>query len=95
MPTIAYFRYMNRFLIQHPLQIEGHRISLLISDEIFHDGALGTWSRNRFSVGFDKQVSKNISLEFYYLRQNDHYSKPGDIHAFGINFKSQSSRKHS
>jgi hypothetical protein len=95
MPTIAYFRYMNRFLVQHPLQIERHRISLLISDEIFHDGALGTWSRNRFSVGFEKQVSKNISLEFYYLRQNDHYCTPGDIHAFGINFISKSSRKHS
>ena len=92
MPTYSYFRYMNRLMIQHPLRIKSQNFNLSLADEVYYDAHLEAWSRNRFSVGIGRRVSPHILVELFYLRQNDHYSKPGDIHAIGLSFKSQSAR---
>jgi hypothetical protein len=89
LPTTAYFRYMNRFQILHPVEIKNRHINLWIADEIFYYGSLHAWSRNRFSAGISKRMSPAIVLDFCYLRQNDHYANPGDIHALGITFKAK------
>lgn len=93
-PAVTYFRYMNRFQVQHPLGLASRRFLGTVSDEVFYDGHLETWSRNRFYAGIGKWISPFILMEFYYLRQNDHYSRPGDINAFGVSFKSQSFRRN-
>ena len=95
MPLNTYFRYMNRLMIQHPVRLRTMSINAYLSDEVYYDGLLATWSRNRFSAGIGKRINPYILMEFYYLRQNDHYSKPGDINVFGINFKMQAIHKHS
>ncbi len=93
-PTITYFRYMNRLLFQHPVRFHERRYFPYMSDEIYYDGHLATWSRNRFSAGVGKRINSHLLMEFYYLRQNDHYSRPGDINAFGISFKTQLPHMH-
>lgn len=87
LPTAAYFRYMNRFQILHPLTLGKQHINAWIADEVFYYGIYHQWSRNRFSTGISKRLSARLALDLYYLRQNDHYSHPGDINAFGVSFK--------
>jgi len=50
-----------------------------IADEFFYDSATGKWSRNRFSAGISKTLSKKLSVDVSYMRQNDGYSHPGDL----------------
>lgn len=52
---------------------------VFLSDEVFYDSATGKFSRNRFSVGVAKTISKRVSLDLYYTRQNDGFSRPGDL----------------
>ena len=72
LPAGAYSRYRNRMQIQHPLSRPNLTVSL--ADEVFYDGALAIWSRNRFFIGISKRVSGTLAIDFYYMRQNDHYS---------------------
>jgi len=50
-----------------------------IADEVFYDSATGRFSRNRFSAGVSKTLTKELSLDLYYTRQNDGFSHPGDL----------------
>jgi hypothetical protein len=93
MPTYTYLRYMNRFMVQHPIHIKSGSYNLSLADEVFYDAHIGAWSRNRFYAGIGRRVNSHVQVELYYLRQNDHYSLPGDIHAIGFTFKSQTTRK--
>ena len=68
------------------LQAEPYRP---LADEVFYDGALAIWSRNRFFIGISKRVSGTLAIDCDYMRQNDHYSQPGDIHALGLQFRLQ------
>lgn len=80
-------RYRNRLLISVPVKISGVDLKLIASDEVFYDWSVNAWSRNRFSVGVEKQFSKRFAVEVYYLRQNDGFSRPGDLHVIGTTFK--------
>jgi hypothetical protein len=51
-----------------------------INDEVFYDSILDRFSRNRFSIGINKTLSKKLSVDVYYMRQNDGFSRPGDLH---------------
>lgn len=60
---------------------------LFVTNEIFYDSNAGEFSRNRFSVGINKTLNKNLSLDIYYLRQNDGFSEPGDLNVIGTTWK--------
>jgi hypothetical protein len=92
LPTTAYFRYMNRLQIQHPLHVHELQFNLWIADEVFYYGSLKAWPRNRFSAGVSKRMSRDVALDFFYLRQNDSHSYPGDINTFGVSIKKLAKR---
>ena len=46
------------------------------TEEIFYDSTLKKFSRNRLSFGITKTLTKNLSLDIFYLRQNDGFSRP-------------------
>jgi hypothetical protein len=50
-----------------------------VSDEVFYDSATRRFSRNRFSIGITKTITKHLSLDLYYTRQNDGFTHPGDL----------------
>ena len=54
-----------------------------VSEEIFYDSILKRFSRNRFSIGINKTLTKNLQLDVFYLRQNDGFSRPGDLNVIG------------
>jgi len=58
-----------------------------VTEEPFYDSATSKFSRNRFSVGINKDLSKKLALEVYYLRQNDGFSHPGDLNVIGTSWK--------
>ena len=76
-------RYRNRFGVEHPVGSDKLGLSAFVNDEVFYDGALDRWTRNRFAVGVTKVFNEHVSQDFYYLRQNDSFSIPGDLNVIG------------
>lgn len=76
-------RDRNRFMIEHPIGPAKYQLSLFVSDEVFYDWTVDRWVRNRFMVGASKVFNKHFTQEFYYLRQNDGVSEPGDLNVIG------------
>lgn len=63
------------------------KLSLFVAEELFYDWAVDRWVRNRFSIGASKVFNKHFTQEFYYLRQNDGVSLPGDLSVIGISLR--------
>ena len=80
-------RYRNRFQVDHPIGSDKLKLSLFVSDEVFYDWSIDRWVRNRFSVGASKIFNKHYTQDFYYLRQNDGVSVPGDLNVIGTTLR--------
>jgi Protein of unknown function (DUF2490) len=76
-------RYRNRFGVEHPIGSDKLGLSVFVADEVFYDWAVDRWTRNRFGVGVTKVFNKHYAQDFYYLRQNDSFSIPGDLNVIG------------
>ena len=63
------------------------KLSLFVSDEVFYDWAIDRWVRNRFAIGASKVFNKHFTQDFYYLRQNDGVSLPGDLNVLGTTLR--------
>ena len=81
------WRYRNRFLVEHPVGPAKLGLSLFIGDEVFYDWTVDRWVRNRFAVGGIKVFNKHFTQDFYYLRQNDGVSIPGDLNVIGTSLR--------
>jgi hypothetical protein len=82
-PGINSTRYRNRLQVEHPVGPAKLGLSLFVADEVFYDWSLRRWSRNRFAIGGTKIFNKHFTQDFYYLRQNDGVSVPGDLNVVG------------
>jgi len=80
-------RYRNRFQVEHPIGDADWGLSLIIADEVFYDWSVERWVRNRFTIGASKVFNKHFTEEFYYLRQNDGVSVPGDLNVIGTTLR--------
>ena len=80
-------RYRNRFQIERAVGPDKLAISLFVADEVFYDWVVNRWVRNRFSVGGIKVFNKHFTQDFYYLRQNDGVSIPGDLNVIGTTLR--------
>lgn len=58
-----------------------------ITEEVFYDSLLKKFSRNRFTLGITKTLTKQLSLDVYYMRQNDGFSRPGNLNVIGTSWK--------
>jgi hypothetical protein len=80
-------RYRNRFQVEHPVGPDNLSLSLFVADEVFYDWTVDSWVRNRFTIGASKVFNKHFTEEFYYLRQNDGVSIPGDLNVIGTTLR--------
>ena len=80
-------RYRNRLQIEHPIGPKDYKLSLYVSDEVFYDWSFDAWVRNRAAIGVSKVVNKHMTVELYYMRQNDSHSIPGDLHVIGTSWR--------
>ena len=76
-------RYRNRFGVEHQIGSDKLGLTAFVADEVFYDGTLDRWTRNRFGFGVTKVFNEHFTQDFYYLRQNDSFSLPGDLHVIG------------
>lgn len=58
--------YRNKLKISYPIKA----ITPYVSEEIFYDTGPDKFNQNRFSIGFSKQLTKNLEVEIYYLLQS-------------------------
>jgi hypothetical protein len=82
-PGINSTRYRNKFQVEHPLGAKDWQLSWFAADEVFYDWLINRWVRNRFQIGVIKVFNPHFTQDFYYLRQNDGVSVPGDENAIG------------
>ncbi|HEX3254027.1 MAG TPA: DUF2490 domain-containing protein [Pyrinomonadaceae bacterium] len=80
-------RYRNRFQVEHPIGEKEWNLSLYAADEVFYDWSVDRWVRNRITVGAIKVFNKHYTQDFYYLRQNDGVSMPGDLNVIGTSLR--------
>ena len=80
-------RYRQRLQVEHPVGPDGLALSLFVADEVFYDWSVDRWVRNRFSVGGITVFNKHFTQDFYYLRQNDGLSVPGDLNVIGTTLR--------
>lgn len=80
--------YRNRLTVEHPVRLGEVRFGMFVSDEAFYNITDAAWFRNRVTIGVKKDFhEKRFGTEFYYSRQNDGRSRPGDLHIIGTSFK--------
>lgn len=82
------WRYRPSITIEKELPkkfVEG--LKVFATEEPFYDSASGRFSRNRFSVGFNKTLNKKLSFDIYFLRQGDNFSRPGTVDIIGTALK--------
>lgn len=58
-----------------------------VMEEPFFVSTIGKFSRNEFSVGISRTVSKRLTVDIFYLRLNDGYIHPGDFNVIGTAWK--------
>lgn len=58
-----------------------------VTEEVFYDSSLDKFSRNRFTVGINRTLTKHLSLDIYYMRQDDENSRPGNLNVIGTSWK--------
>jgi hypothetical protein len=63
------------------------KAKFFFGDEVFYDSATKKFSRNRFSIGINKTLNKNLAVDVYYMRQNDGFSHPGDLNTFWVTWR--------
>lgn len=82
-PQVDAWRYRNRLRLEHPFQVNKTKFTWFVADEVFYDWSVRDWVRNRAAAGVTHPFNKHVTLELYYMRQNDGRSRPGDIHIIG------------
>lgn len=80
-------QYRNRLQVEHPFTVKSTEFKAFIADEVFYDSVERAWIRNRFSIGVSRKFSERYTGEIYYLRQNDGFSRPGDLNVIGTTFR--------
>lgn len=63
------------------------KAKLFVTEEIFYDSILKKFSRNRLSVGITRPLIKTLSFDVYYMRQNDGFSRPGNLNVIGTGLR--------
>ncbi len=86
-PQVDAWRYRNRVRLEHPFQISHAKFTWLVSDEVFYDWSFHEWVRNRVGAGVSHAFDKHLTLELYYMRQNDGRARPGDLHIIGTQWR--------
>jgi hypothetical protein len=76
-------RFRNSGAREHPVGPDDLGLSLFVGDEVFYDWTVDRWVRNRFAAGASKVFNKHFTQDFFYLRQNDGVSVPGDLNVIG------------
>jgi hypothetical protein len=77
-------RYRNRLKLEKTFDAWRFRITPYAHAELFYEFKNRDWTRLRYAVGAEWNITKRIILEGYYLRQNTWASVPQFVNAAGM-----------
>lgn len=81
-------RYRPSITVDHALPERWIKdAKFFVTEEVFFDSVTDDLSRNRLTVGIQKQVSPKNAIDIFYLRQDDRHAAIGTIHAIGTSWK--------
>jgi Protein of unknown function (DUF2490) len=80
------WRYRNQVQVTRRIHLARSELRLFVWDEVFYDSIPHVWVRNRAALGAGKALSKRLSVDLYFVRQNDSHTRPGDLNAIGVFF---------
>jgi len=63
------------------------KAKFFIRDQVVYDSSIQKLSRNRFSIGINKTLTNQFSVEVYYMLQNERDSHPGVISTIWTTWK--------
>jgi len=79
--------YRNRLQAEREIKLENFGFKPFVSAEVFYDSAAEKFSRLRLIGGASKKLYKNLTLDAYYMRQQDTTTNPGDLNVFGTTLR--------
>ena len=87
--TLGEFRWINgvySYRIRERLRVENEarRVKPFVSIEAFYDSRFRTVARLEGRLGAQLKIRGPVSLEPYYVRQENSRTKPSDINALGL-----------
>ena len=77
-------RYRNRLRVEYDFQRGRVEFTPYADCEVFYDTRYDHWTTRRYEAGAQFPVNPHLVLEPYYLHQDDGYSTPRHINAFGF-----------
>jgi hypothetical protein len=63
------------------------KAKFFFTGEVFYDSLLKKFSRDRFQIGINKTLNKNLSVDVSYMRQNDGFARPGDLNVIWVTWR--------
>lgn len=79
--------YRNRLQVEREVKVNKFAFKPFASAEIFYDSQFKALSRLRLIGGASRKLYKNLTLDAYYLRQQDGRTRPGDLNVFGTTLR--------
>jgi len=83
------WRYRNRVEFRRPIAIVREQLSVFAWDEVYYSSRVGRWYRNRLALGAGRRLTREISIDLFYVHQNDGYSRPGNLNGVGMSLSTQ------
>ena len=79
--------YRNRLQIEREVKLNNFQFRPFASAEVFYDSQAERFSRLRFVAGASKKLNKLLTLDAFYMRQQDATTRPGDLNVFGTTLR--------
>jgi Protein of unknown function (DUF2490) len=83
------WRYRNRVEFRRPFEINREQLSVFAWDEVYYSSKARRWYRNRFALGMGRRLTGDISIDVFYVHQNDDISHPGDLNGVGMTLRTR------
>ena len=83
------WRYRNKLEFRRPVSIKRRQLSVFVWDEVSYSSRAGRWYRNRLALGAGRELTRKVSIEAYYLHQNDGSPRPGNLDGVEMTLKTR------
>jgi hypothetical protein len=83
------WRYRNRLELRRTVSVVRKELSVFAWDEVYYSSLVGRWYRNRLAIGAGRRLNRRLSIDLFYVHQNDGYSHPGNLNGLGLALKTR------
>ncbi len=80
-------RYRNRVQLERVFNLREYKITPYSWVELYYDTRYRDWIRTQYAFGARLPLQSHLTLDSYYLKQNDARSKPGYLHVMGMTLR--------